>query len=106
MSFELKSILNSVADENNKRERMEFEEGINRYNLLLQKIAVEKKLDIVTAVEGIEHRNEGKMSDDLEVLEKAHLVAGETKYTHRNTYLEYTLTPKGADLAEKLSKEQ
>ncbi len=106
MSFELKSILSSVADENNKLERMEFEQGIDRYNLLLQKIAVEKKLDIVTAVEGIEHRDESKMSNDLKVLEKARLVSGETKYTHRNTYREYTLTPKGADLAEKLSKEK
>ncbi len=104
MSSELKSILSAVANENDKQERKEFDEGIDRYNLILQKIAGEKKLDVTTSVEGIEHPS--KEADDLKVLEKAHLVAGETKYTHRNTYREYTLTAKGADLAEKLSNEK
>jgi hypothetical protein len=42
----------------------------------------------------------------MKVLEKAHLVAGQTKYTHRNAYRQYTLTKEGLDLAEKLLKEK
>ncbi len=100
MSEELKAILKEVAVENDVRKRIELEEGINRYRSLLVKVATEKKLDIITSVEGTEHPS--TEADDLKVLEKAHLVTGETKYTHRNTYREYTLTSKGADLAEKL----
>jgi hypothetical protein len=104
LSSELKSLLNAVADENGKRERIEFMAGIDRYTSLLQKVAGEKKLDVTVSVEGIEHPS--KLEDDMVVLEKAHLVACETKYTHRNTYREYTLTAKGAELTEKLSKER
>ncbi len=106
MSLELKSFLNEVALEDNKREKAEFEEGLNRYKSLLLKIAVEKKLDVLTLFEGVEYHNKNKMAGDLKVLEKAHLLTGQTKYTHRNAYREYTLTQKGVDLAEKLSKEK
>ncbi len=103
LSIELKALLNEVADENNKRNRTEIIEGTDRYNILLQRIAREKKLDVTTSVEGIEHPSE--LEDDMLVLEKAQLVTSETKYTHRNVYRQYTLTPKGVELTKKLSNE-
>lgn len=103
MSSELKAILGSVAAENDANKRALFYEGLSRYKTLLIKVAAEKKLDILISVEGIGQSS--KEADDLKVLENAHLVSGMTKYTHRNSYIEYTLTPKGTDLAEKLSKE-
>ena len=72
---------------------------------LLLKIARDKKLDIVISFEGTEQRDSNKNERDLDVLERAHLVKGQTKYTHRNEYRQYELTTKGAELVEKLSKE-
>ena len=103
MSLELEELLNTVALENFKHEESEFEKGLNRYKLLLLKVAREKKLDVLTSFEGTNQRNSEVV--DLKVLEKANLVAGKTKYTHRNAYREYKLTAKGAELVEKLSKE-
>jgi DNA-binding PadR family transcriptional regulator len=42
---------------------------------------------------------------DLDVLERAHLVKGQTKETNHNVYRQYELTTEGAELVEKLSKE-
>jgi len=39
------------------------------------------------------------------VLERAHLVKGQTKETNHNVYRQYELTKKGAELVERLSKE-
>ncbi|XHH09918.1 MAG: hypothetical protein ACFCUE_04625 [Candidatus Bathyarchaeia archaeon] len=106
MSAKLKELLNVVANEKCQRERVEVEQGMSSYKKLLLKIKAEKKMDLTTVVEGVEQQNASKQAEDLKTLEKAGLVTGETKYTHRNTYLEYTLTAKGADLAEKLSIER
>jgi hypothetical protein len=106
MSSELKEILNVVAKENNKQEILEFEQGMDRYEALLLKVKAESKLDVITSFEGVEYHNKNSQANDLKVLEKAHLVTGETKYTHRNAYRQYRLTEKGVDLAEKLTKEK
>ncbi len=105
MSLELKMMLNRVAEEDRERKEMDFEEGINRYKSLLLKLAKDKTLDIIYSVEGSKQQNSNKDRDDLEVLERAHLVKGQLKYTHRNEYRQYELTKEGAELAEKLSKE-
>ena len=105
MSSELKMMLNRVAEEDKEREETDFEEGINRYKSLLLKLAKDKTLDILYSVEGSKQQNSNKDRDDLEVLEKAHLVKGQTKFTHRNEYRKYELTTEGTELAEKLSKE-
>ena len=105
MSSELKTMLNRLSEEDNKREETEFEEGINRYKSLLLKMAREKKLDMIISVEGAEQSDFNKNERDLKVLERANLVKGLTKYTHRNVYRQYELTTKGAELVEKLSKE-
>jgi hypothetical protein len=105
MSSELKTMLNEVAVEDNKLKESEFEEGINRYKSLPLKMAKEKKLDIIISFEGTQQRDLNKNERDLNVLERAHLVEGQAKYTHRNVYRQYELTLKGAELVEKLSKE-
>ena len=53
MSLELKSLLSTVAVEDNTRKEIEFEEGINRYKSLLIKLAKDKTLDIIYSVEGL-----------------------------------------------------
>jgi hypothetical protein len=105
MSSELKVILNKVALEGSKLKETEFEEEINRYKSLLFKMAKEKKLDIIISFEGTQQRDLAKNERDLDLLERAHLVKGETKYTERNVYRQYELTTKGAELVETLSKE-
>lgn len=106
MSSELKMILKKVAMEDNARRDIDFEEGINRYKSLLIKLSKDKTMDIIYSVEGAEQNDSNKNKRDLDVLERAHLVKGETKYTHRNEYRQYELTTEGAELAEKLSKEK
>ncbi|MCW4018212.1 MAG: hypothetical protein NWF00_05995 [Candidatus Bathyarchaeota archaeon] len=56
-------------------------------------------------MEGTRQPDTNNEQKDLDMLEKANLVKGKTKYTHRNAYREYELTEKGAELAEKLAAE-
>jgi hypothetical protein len=105
MSSELKTMLNKVAAEDNKRNETEFKEGIDRYKSLLLKLAKEKTIDIIYSVEGTDQLDLNKNKRDFDVLERAHLVKGATKFTHRNQYRQYELTTKGVELVEKLSQE-
>ena len=105
MSSELKIMLSKVAAEDNERKEADFEEGMDRYKSFLIKLAKDKTLDIIFSVEGTEQPDVNKNRRDLDVLERAHLVKGQTKYTHRNEYRQYELTTKGVELVEKLSKE-
>ena len=104
MSLELKTILNEIAAEEYELRKKEFEEGLDRFIALLLRIAKEEKLDITILFQGSERLDLNKNEQDLKVLERADLVEGKTKYTHRNTYRRYMLTAKGAGLVEKLSK--
>ena len=54
MSLELKSLLSTVAVEDNTRKEIEFEEGINRYKSLLLRVAKVKPFDILVSSEGTE----------------------------------------------------
>ena len=105
MSSELKVILCKVAVEVNIRKEIEFKEGINRYKSLLLRVAKVRPFDILVPSEGTEQGNLNKNVQDLEVLERAHLLKAQTKETGRNVYREYELTPEGAELVKKLSKE-
>ena len=105
MSLELKSLLSTVAVEDNERKEMEFVEGINRYKSLLLRVAKVKPFDILVSSEGTEQGNMKQTVLDLDVLERARLVKGQTKETNHNVYRQYELTPEGAELVEKLSKE-
>jgi hypothetical protein len=105
MSSELKIMLSKVAAKDNTRKEMELEEGINRYKSLLLRVAKVKPFDMHVSYEGSEQGDMKQTVLDLGVLERARLVKGQTKYTHRNEYRQYDLTPEGAELVEKLSKE-
>jgi len=105
MSLELKSLLSTVAVEDNTRKEIEFEEGINRYKSLLLRVAKVKPFDIMVSFEGTEQGDMKQTVLDLDVLERARLVKGQTKETNHNVYRQYELTPEGAELVEKLSKE-
>jgi hypothetical protein len=91
--------------EDNERKEIEFDAGINRYKSLLLKLAKDKTLDMITSFEGTEQDHTNKDMKDLKVLERAHLVKGQTKETNHNVYRQYELTKEGAELVEKLSKE-
>jgi len=105
MSSELKVILCKVAVEVNIRKEIEFKEGINRYKSLLLRVAKVRPFDILVPSEGTEQGNLNTNVMDLDVLERAHLVKGQTKETNHNVYRQYELTKKGAELVERLSKE-
>ena len=105
MSSELKSLLSTVAVEDNERKEIEFVEGINRYKSLLLRVAKVQPFDILVSSEGTQQGYLHQNVVDLNVLERAHLVKGQTKETDHNVYREYELTPEGAELVEKLSKE-
>jgi len=105
MSSELKIMLSKVAVKDNERKEIEFEDGINRYKSLLLRVAKIKLFDMLISSEGTEQGDMKQTELDLDVLERARLVKGQTKYTHRNEYRQYELTPEGAELVEKFSKE-
>ena len=105
MSSELKTMLSKVAVEDNERKDLEAEERINRYKSLLLKVAKDKPFDVLVSAEGTEEGNLNQDMLDLDMLERAHLLSGQTKETNRDVYREYELTKEGAELVEKLSKE-
>ena len=82
-----------------------FEEGINRYKSLLHRVAKVQPFDVLVSSEGTQQGKLHQNVVDLNVLERAHLVKRHTKETDHNVYREYELTPEGAELVEKLSKE-
>jgi len=98
-------MLSKVAVEDNMRKEIEFEEGINRYKSLLLRVAKVKPFDILVSSEGTQQGDMNQTVLDLDVLERARLVKGQTKETNHNIYRQYELTPGGAELVEKLSKE-
>ena len=70
MSSELKSLLSTVAVEDNTRKEIEFEEGINRYKSLLLRVAKVQPFDILVSSEGTQPGNLHQNVVDLEVLER------------------------------------
>jgi hypothetical protein len=105
MSSELKIMLSKVAVKDNERKEIEFEERINRYKSLLLRVAKVKPFDVLVSSEGTEQGDMKQTVLDLDVLERARLVKGQTKETNHNVYRQYELTPEGTELVEKLSKE-
>ena len=61
--------------------------------------------DVLVSSEGTEQARLNKKVLDLDVLERARLLKGQTKETGRNVYREYEFTKEGAELVKKLSKE-
>jgi hypothetical protein len=104
MSKELKKHLDTVLEEDYKRLENTVEEELPRYISLLLDIAKYKKLDVTIWFEGTKQSELNKQEKELNMLERANLIKGKMKYTHRNVYREYELTKKGAELVEELSK--
>ena len=98
-------MLTNVALKESERKVTDFEKDIDSYKSLLQKLAEDKKIDVLFSVQGVGAPDSNRIKQELELLEKAHLVKGQTKYTHRNEYRQYELTAEGIELAKKLSKE-
>ena len=105
MSSELRTILNKVTEENYKQEENVVELAFQRYKSLLLKIAGFKGIDVIISFEGPKQADSKEEQADLCMLEKASLIKGNTKNTNHNTYRQYELIKKGAELAEKISKE-
>jgi hypothetical protein len=98
-------MLSKVAVEDNIRKEIGFEEGISRYKSLLLRVEKVKPFDMLFSSEGTKQGDMKQTMLDLDVLERARLVKGQTKETNHNVYRQYELTPEGAELVEKLSKE-
>jgi hypothetical protein len=101
LSAELKRRLDKVVEEDYKQGEIETEQDLPRMKALLLKIAQAKKFDISIWIEGTK-QPDLKDEEDLNLLERANLIKGQTKYTHRNVYRQFELTVKGAEIAEQL----
>jgi hypothetical protein len=105
----LKEMLDKVAEEDFKKEEEEIEQrarkGLPRFKSLILAIKKAKRYDLVVLAEGSAPEGIKKIEKDLNMLERANLIKGEMKFTHRDTYRRYVLTKKGNDLAESLLKE-
>ena len=104
MSTELKARLTKVSEEDHEQDAKNLESEFPRIKTLLLKIAQAKKFDVLIWMEGTP-QTELKEEKDLGMLERANLIKGQTKYTHRNAYRQFELTKKGEDLATQLSAE-
>jgi pterin-4a-carbinolamine dehydratase len=56
-------------------------------------------------MEGTKQVENEKDEELLGQLERANLVKGETRFTHRNFYRQFQLTTKGAEIAKQLAYE-
>jgi hypothetical protein len=104
-SSDLLMILTQVAKEDCANEELEIEKNLERFKSLLLEIARAKKWDLAIWVEGTAVSDAEKVENDLNLLERANLVKGTTKFTERNAYREYQLTKKGTELLKKLQNE-
>jgi hypothetical protein len=104
MSDELKTRLEKVAQEGCKEE-LQMKMDLPRARALLLKIQLLKKFDLLLVMEGTVQLENEKDEEILELLERANLVKGETKFTHRNFYRQYQLTAKGTEITQQIAKE-
>ena len=105
MSAELKDRLYKVAEEDCKQEKARREMDLPRIKSLFLEISRVKKFDVPIWVEGTKQSDLNRDEANLNALERANLIKGQTKYTHRNVYRQYELTQKGAEVVEKLAAE-
>jgi hypothetical protein len=105
MSLDLKTILDTVVEEDCKQKEEKIEKRLENFKVLLRDIAKAKKWDLAIWVEGSNVKGTEEYEKDLNLLERGNLVKGKMKFTERNAYREYQLTKKGSELIEKLQKE-
>jgi len=106
LSADLKARIHKVFEEDRKREETKYETSMPHMKTLLLEIGSAKSFDVLIWMEGTEQTESNKDEQDLSILERANLVKGQTKYTHRNVYRRYELTQVGAELVEKLLSEK
>ncbi len=102
LSEELKARLIQITEEDYKQEENKIEPELADYKALLLKIAQIKKFDFLLWMEGTDQTELSKDEKQLNMLERANLIKGQTKYTDHNVYRQYELTRKGAEIAEKI----
>jgi hypothetical protein len=105
MSLDLKTILDTVVEEDYKQKEEKIEKRLENFKVLLRDIAKAKKWDLAIWVEGSNVKGIEEYEKDLNLLERGNLVKGKMRFTERNAYREYQLTKKGSELIEKLQKE-
>ena len=109
MSLLLEALLEKVAEEDFEKEKEELEQrtrkGLPRFKALILDIKKAKRYDLVLLAQGSAPELIKDTERDLDVLERANLIKGETRFTNRDTYRRYVLTKKGDDLAESLLNE-
>jgi hypothetical protein len=105
MSIELKTRLDNIVQEDREQEENQLEKDLPRLKTFLLKIVQAKKFDMLIWMEGTKQTDLNKDEADLNLLERANLIKGQTKYTHRNVYRQYEPTQKGIELAAELARE-
>jgi hypothetical protein len=105
MSLDLKTILDTVVEEDYRKKEEKIGKRLENFKVLLRDIAKAKKWDLAIWVEGSNVKGTEEYEKDLNLLERGNLVKGKMKFTERNAYREYQLTKKGSELIEKLQKE-
>ena len=105
LSGELKTILERINEEDCKNVDSIIESSLPKYKHLLLEVWKMGKFDHVLSVEGAEQPQAINDEKIFEFLERANLVKGETKFTHRNVYRQYELTGRGMEIASRLAAE-
>lgn len=102
MSSRLKSVLEDVIAQEYDKKRTEIQEHLDRYISLLVTVLERKQFHLRVWVGG--DRTYWEKEKDLILLEKAGLIQGKMHYTDHTACRVYTLTRKGNELANMLTK--
>jgi predicted transcriptional regulator len=105
LSTQLKKKLERIVEEDCRREGTKISTELPKYKDALLKIKQRGKLDLLISVEGTKQINAENDAKILEKLERANLIKGEDKFTHRNNYRQYELTAEGTELLKQLESE-
>ncbi len=100
MENDLKGILAKHVEDEYKQQTWLIEKEIDAFKSLITEIHDAKELNIAFRVEGVETSEFKEHKRHLDLLEKAGLVKGETRFTHRNEFKRYVLTPNGEQIAK------
>jgi len=109
MSSLLKKYLEKVAEEEFEIEKEEInkhaQEGFPELKALLLEIKKMQSYDLLIQAEGSALTEAERIEKYLNILERANLIKGQTRFTDHDVYRRYVLTKKGDELAESLMKE-
>jgi len=108
MSTELRDILEKTLEKAIKTKEIDLEQRLPRLKSVILMIKQAGRLDLRELIEGSVVEESQETEKDLRLLEDSNLVVGEKKFSNRGRveYLEYMLTDKGLELAEKLQSEK